>query len=162
MANELKRFDRWLSRTEEDLDDAVKNKPATRLEACQMLALIKGIKEEVEEKNLPEEIYEVEYDEDEDDDEYVDRGQLLRRLKNLKTSLCDNIARVETLCVCWNKLNADMKELTEALSSGGAGKITMDKLESSISQIKNMFKERANIIETMTSTTAPTAVEKQH
>ena len=78
---------------------------------------LQGIKEEVEDRKLPEEIYEVEYeyDEDEDDEDYVDRGQLLRRLKNLKTSLCDNIARVETLCVCWNKLNADMKELSEAL-----------------------------------------------
>ena len=78
---------------------------------------LQGIKEEVEDRKLPEEIYEVEYeyDEDEDDEDYVDRGQLLRRLKNLKTSLFDNIARVETLCVCWNKLNADMKELSEAL-----------------------------------------------
>ena len=75
----------------------------------------KGIREEVEEKKLPEEIYEVEYVEDSEDEDYVDRGQLLRRLKNLKTSVNDNVARLETLCVCWNKLNADMNELTDAL-----------------------------------------------
>ena len=40
-ANELYRFDRWLSRTEEDIDDAVKIKPTTRLEACQSLATFK-------------------------------------------------------------------------------------------------------------------------
>ena len=69
----------------------------------------------MEEKRLPEEIYEVEYEDDSEDEEYVDRGQLLRRLKNIKTSVNDNIARLETLCVCWNKLNADMNELTAAL-----------------------------------------------
>ena len=76
---------------------------------------LQGIREEVEEKKLPEEIYEVEYVEDSEDEDYVDRGQLLRRLKNLKTSVNDNVARLETLCVCWNKLNADMNELTDAL-----------------------------------------------
>merc|ERR1711997_1440666 len=146
----------------EEIDDSVKVKPTTRLEACQLLATLKGIREEVEEKKLPEEIYEVDYIEDSDDEDYVDRGQLLRRLKNLKTSVNDNVARLETLCVCWNKLNADMNELTAALSSGGAGKITMEKLESSIAHIKDMFKERANIMENMTSSTAPTSIEKQH
>ena len=47
-------------------------------------------------------------------------------------------------------------------SSGGAGKITIDKLESSLAQIKDMFKERANIIQDMTSATAPTTAEKLH
>ena len=69
----------------------------------------------MEEKRLPEEIYEVEYEDDSEDEDYVDRGQLLRRLKNIKTSVNDNMARLETLCVCWNKLNADMNELTAAL-----------------------------------------------
>ena len=77
--------------------------------------MLQGLKKEVEEKKLPEEIYEVDYEEDYEDVDYIDRAQLLRRLKNMKTSVNDNIARVETLCVCWNKLNADMKELTAAL-----------------------------------------------
>ena len=47
-------------------------------------------------------------------------------------------------------------------SSGGAGKITIDKLESSLAQIKDMFKERANIIQDMTSATAPMTAEKLH
>ena len=38
----------------------------------------------------------------------------------------------------------------------------MEKLESSIAHIKDMFKERANIIEDMTNATAPTSIEKQH
>ena len=80
-----------------------------------MQILNQGIRQEVEEKRLPEEIYEVEYEDDSEDEDYVDRGQLLRRLKNIKTSVNDNIARLETLCVCWNKLNADMNELTAAL-----------------------------------------------
>ena len=138
-----------MHRTQDELDDAVKTKPTTRIEACQLLATLKvglkycsfnlvklyicstfllnwvivllyfnmlqGLKKEVEEKKLPEEIYEVDYEEDYEDVDYVDRAQLLRRLKNMNTSINDNIARVETLCVCWNKLNADMKELTAAL-----------------------------------------------
>ena len=40
-AGELNRFDRWLSRTEEEIDEAVKVKPTTRLEACQLLATFK-------------------------------------------------------------------------------------------------------------------------
>jgi hypothetical protein len=35
-------------------------------------------------------------------------------------------------------------------SSGGAGKLTVTKLESSLAQIKEMFKERASIIENLT------------
>ena len=32
-----------------------------------------------------------------------------------RTNVADNLARIETLCVCWDKLNADMSELTKAL-----------------------------------------------
>ena len=51
----------------------------------------------MDDKRLPEEIYEVDYVEDSEDEDYVDRGQLLRRLKNLNTSVNDNVARLETL-----------------------------------------------------------------
>ena len=46
--------------------------------------------------------------------------------------------------------------------TGGASNITMEKLESSIAHIKDMFKERANIIQNMTSTNAPAENEKEH
>merc|ERR1712115_172237 len=87
------------------------------------------------------------YEFDDDDEEEVDRGDLIRR-----TNVADNLARIETLCVCWDKLNADMSELTKALNSGGAGKLTVEKLEDSISQLKEMFRERATLIENMAST----------
>ena len=35
-------------------------------------------------------------------------------------------------------------------SAGGAGKLSMDELEQSIAQIKEMLKERSNIIEHLT------------
>ena len=35
-------------------------------------------------------------------------------------------------------------------SAGGAGKLSMDKLEQSLAQIKEMLKERSNIIEHLT------------
>ena len=41
---------------------------------------------------------------------------------------------------------------TENHSSGGAGKLTVEKLEDSISQLKEMFRERATLIENMAST----------
>ena len=67
------------------------------------------------------------------------------------------------------KYSSDAKDQSEHIinfhkyyfSSGGAGKITMEKLESSIAHIKDMFKERANIMENMTSSNAPTAFEKE-
>lgn len=67
---------------------------------------------------MPDEIYDEcdsEEDEDEDEEGPLDRGDLVRRFRNLKMSIGDNVVRLETLCVCWNKLNADMKELTSAL-----------------------------------------------
>ena len=46
--------------------------------------------------------------------------------------------------------------------SGGAGNITMEKLESSIAQIKDMFKERCNIIQDIANAASPNSNERQH
>ena len=46
--------------------------------------------------------------------------------------------------------------------SGGAGNITMEKLESSIAQIKDMFKERCNIIQDIANNASPNSNERQH
>ena len=46
--------------------------------------------------------------------------------------------------------------------SGGAGNITMEKLESSIAHIKDMFKERCNIIQDMANASVPNSSERQH
>ena len=35
------RFERWLSRTEDEIDENITTKPTTRLEACQLLATFK-------------------------------------------------------------------------------------------------------------------------
>ena len=56
-------------------------------------------------------------------------------------------AKAETLCVCWDKLDADVTELTEALTSGGGSKITMDRLEQSINTLKSLFIERQTTIQ---------------
>ena len=34
-------------------------------------------------------------------------------------------AKAETLCVCWNKLDQDVSELTKAITSGGASKVNL-------------------------------------
>ena len=49
--------------------------------------------------------------------------------------------------MCWDKLDQDMTELTEALTNGGGSKITMDRLEQSINTLKNLFIERQTTIE---------------
>lgn len=114
------------------------------------------LRDEVTKKEKPEDLLakpetQEEYeDEDEDEEENPKKEELNGRYNLLSATLADNLAKAETLCVCWDKLNADMGELSQALSSGGAAKLTMDKLESTISQIKDMFKERASIIENLT------------
>jgi len=146
----LRKFEDWLTEFEEKLEDCSANKPKTRVEACQILAIITDLSSQVDEKSLPDEIYMAHYEFDDDEEEEVDRGDLIRRFRMLRTNVADHLARIETLCVCWDKLNADMNELTRALSSGGAGKLTVEKLEDSIAQIKDMFRERATLIENMT------------
>jgi len=150
----LKRFDDWLSEFEDKLEESTSNKPKTRVEACQLLAIVTELSSQVEEKSLPDEIYMAHYEFDDDEEEEVDRGDLIRRFRALRTNVADNLARIETLCVCWDKLNADMAELTKALNSGGAGKLTVEKLEDSIAQIKEMFRERMTLMDKMASTPA--------
>merc|ERR1712154_430992 len=110
-------------------------------QACQLLSTTKELTKEVNEFQLPD--LEAEYSDE--DGERLDNA--LDRYNNLRTSLAEKVARAETLCVCWDNLDADMTELTNALTNGGAGKITMDKLESSIAALKDMFTERRTIIE---------------
>ena len=43
---------------------------------------------------------------------------------------------------------------TPSPSSGGAGKLTVEKLEDSIAQIKEMFRERMTLMDKMASTPA--------
>ena len=77
--------------------------------------------------------------------------------------ICDSIkAKAETLCVCWNKLDQDVSELTKAITSGGGSKVdlsnmkknikiliqvTMEHLEESIRTLKEMFIESKPAIE---------------
>lgn len=56
-------------------------------------------------------------------------------------------AKAETLCVCWNKLDQDVSELTEAITKGGASSVTMERLEESIRTLKEMFIEQKPVVE---------------
>ena len=110
----MKTFKEWLEECEEKMNHSVQNRPNTRVEACQLLATIKDLQKQYDESKLPDEIYMPNYD-DEDDEDYIDRGDLIRRYRALGGNITNNLARVETLCVCWDKLNSDMNELTRAL-----------------------------------------------
>ena len=59
--------------------------------------------------------------------------------------------------MCWDKLDADVTELTAALTSGGGSKITMDRLEKSITTLKGLFIERQTTLEDL----APSHSEKE-
>ena len=53
-------------------------------------------------------------DEEYEDDPKIE--ELTGRLNLLKATLADNLAKAETLSVCWNKLNTDMTDLSKALT----------------------------------------------
>ena len=71
----------------------------------------------------------------------------LEKYNEIRQGLADTQAKAETLCVCWNKLDQDMTELTAALTNGGGSKITMDRLEQSINTLNSLFIERQTTIE---------------
>ena len=48
----------------------------------------------------------------------------LQTLENQCSSTMSK-AKAETLCVCWNKLDQDVSELTKAITSGGASKVNL-------------------------------------
>merc|ERR1712045_361400 len=116
-------------------------KPSTRVQACQLLAKSKKLRMKVEEYELPD--LEAGYTEEEGDRLDI----ALEKYNEIRQGLADTQAKAETLCVCWNKLDQDMTELTEALTNGGGSKITMDRLEQSINTLKNLFIERQTTIE---------------
>jgi len=137
----LEDFEFWLSRIERKLATTLK-KPTTRSEASQILSSTKLLQEECLTRQLPPELLDEDlYEEDPKISEMVDR------YNTLSSTLTDNAAKAETLCACWDKLDADVSELTQAINSGGTTKITVDKLEESLAQLKEMFKERTNLIE---------------
>ncbi len=152
----VEEFEFWLEEMEDKISSTVK-KPSTRLEACQLLSVTKKLHDEVVKREKPAELLKAEDDDleyegqdDEDDEPDPKVEELNGRYNLLRATLADNLAKAETLCVCWDKLNSDLGDLGKALSSGGAAKVTMDKLESTIAQIKDMFRERATIVDNLT------------
>merc|ERR1712020_505703 len=133
-------FEFWLRRMESKLE-RITNRIKTREEASDLLEMTKDLKEECESRDLPKELL------DEDEARAMD---LLTRYNKILNTLTDNCGKAERLLACWDKLDKDTKELTSAMSAGGAGKLSMDELEQSIAQIKEMLKERSNIIEHLT------------
>jgi len=123
-------------------------KPSTRVQACQLLAKTKDLQREVESFELPD--LEAEYTDEEGDrlDDALDKYNQIRQ------SLAETQAKAETLCVCWNKLDQDVSELTKAITSGGGSKVTMEHLEESIRTLKEMFIESKPAIETATAPAA--------
>ncbi|TRY67781.1 hypothetical protein TCAL_02923 [Tigriopus californicus] len=135
-------FGFWLDEME-DKSVALTKKPSTRVEACQLLASTQSLKENILRKEIPKELLEI----DEDDTKLFD---LVDRYNALREAVEDQLSKAETLSSCWNKLNSNMSELSRALSAGGANKLTVEKLETSLNELKEMFKERATIMENLT------------
>ena len=121
-----------------------------------VLPAVQDLQREVNDFCLPD--LEAEYTDEEGDcldaalDKYNEIRQALAETQVSKhhdgdriTSMCQ--ARAETMCVCWNKLDQDVSELTAAITSGGGSKVTMERLEESIRTLKEMFIERKGSIE---------------
>ena len=138
--DDITRLEDLLNTAEEEMLMFVE-KPSTRVQACQLLAKSKQLRTKVEEYELPD--LEAEYSEEEG--ERLDAA--LEKYNEIRQGLADTQAKAETLCVCWNKLDQDMTELTAALTNGGGSKITMDRLEQSINTLKSLFIERQTTIE---------------
>lgn len=133
----MEEFEFWLDEMEDKAVTTVQ-KPATRAEACELLKTAKvrlpnrkrarfpglkssifplslprtkqKLKKESEERELPEEMYDEEYEDDPRVEEFRDR------LAVLKATLAENLEKAETLTACWNKLNSDMTNLSKALT----------------------------------------------
>merc|ERR1711983_467290 len=137
---QIRNLEQMLDSVEERMNNLVQ-KPSTRVQACQLLAKAKDLQREVADFALPD--LEAEYSDEEGD--RLDNA--LDKYNDLRQSLAEVQAKAETLCVCWNKLDQDVSELTAALTSGGGSKITMDRLEESIKTLKGLFIERRSTIE---------------
>merc|ERR1712117_462337 len=137
---QIRNLEEMLDSVEERMNNLVQ-KPSTRVQACQLLAKAKDLQREVADFPLPD--LEAEYSDEEGD--RLDNA--LDKYNDLRQSLAEVQAKAETLCVCWNKLDQDVSELTAALTSGGGSKITMDRLEESIKTLKGLFIERRSTIE---------------
>merc|ERR1712129_278392 len=125
---------------EERMNNLVQ-KPSTRVQACQLLAKAKDLQREVAEFPLPD--LEAEYSEEEGDR----LDDTLEKYNDLRQSLAEAQAKAETLCVCWNKLDQDVSELTDAITKGGASSVPMERLEESIRTLKEMFIEQKPVVE---------------
>eukprot|EP00096_Caligus_rogercresseyi_P013147 TRINITY_DN581_c0_g1_i1.p1 TRINITY_DN581_c0_g1~~TRINITY_DN581_c0_g1_i1.p1 ORF type:complete len:152 (+),score=30.30 TRINITY_DN581_c0_g1_i1:124-579(+) len=135
----MENFETWLYEVEERFT-FLQKKPVTREDACKFLTNTKALKEEVNNHDLPTDV-------DSNDSRIA---SVIGRYNKLISDLAENYAKAETLCICWNKLDSDMAELTTALNSGGSEKLTMERLESSLSQLKEMFAERTSILANLT------------
>ena len=108
------------------------------------------MKEECEERELPKELLDEDDNLDLDEEEEARAMDLLSRYNRMLNTLSDNCIRAEHLLLCWDKLDAETKELTSALSAGGSRKMSLAELEDSLAQIKAMLKQRSDIIENLT------------
>jgi len=143
-------FEFWLRRMESKLE---RNccRPTTREDADDLWEITKDLKEECEARDLPEELLDEDEEMDLDEEEEARAMDLLTRYNKILNTLTDNCMKAEQLCMCWDKLDQDTKELTSAMKcAGGTRKLSMAELEDSLAQIKEMLKERSNIIEHLT------------
>jgi len=130
------------------------DKPSTRIQACQLLANSKELQKVVEEFQLPD--LEAYYTDEEG--ERLDLA--LERYNTVRQKLADVQAKAETLCVCWNQLDQDVTELTALLTTGGGSKRTIERLEQSINQLRDMFTVRKDIMKELApADLAPAACE---
>merc|ERR1711993_66846 len=147
-ANTMDSFEFWLRRMESKLE-RITNRIKTREEASDLLEMTKDLKEECESRDLPKELLDEDEDLELDEEEEARAMDLLTRYNKVLNILTDNFLKAESLIGVWTKLDEDTKELTAALRTGNSGKISMDELENSLAQIKEMLKKRSNIIDNL-------------
>ena len=80
-----------------------------------IIFFFQDLKEECEARDLPEELLDEDEEMDLDEEEEARAMDLLTRYNKILNTLTDNCMKAERLCMCWDKLDQDTKELTSAM-----------------------------------------------
>ena len=79
------------------------------------MSALQDLKSECEERELPKELLDEDDDLEMDEEEEARAMDLLSRYNKILNTVTENCLQAEHLCYCWDKLDADTKELTTAL-----------------------------------------------
>jgi len=148
----IKAFDPWLKKAEQRQATGLKT-PSSLVEACEILGDAKNFQEECESKlQVLEEatVSAKKMTSHTDADQKVQMYQ--SRWETVHQTTKEWVARMATLVECWNKLDGNVGELSswvalkDSSAPEGGSEISIEKLETQLSTLKNMFAEKQRLV----------------